>query len=362
VTKMGQVSAHAVRDIIIDRLASGAHPIGSKLPASRELAAEVGANRNTVAKAYQELATLGLVAVRQGRGTFVVAQPEHGSERPVALQLRNALTDVILKARRIGIPEVELRGFVSDQIDAAYEGTRRGAFVECNTADVDAAIDEIESLVGHRLSPLLLQRLVRDPSAATARLDVVFTSLFHVKEVSDCLAPTRPDVDVIGVYTQPDETALDRLARIPPGSRVGIVVSNAEGARRFANHINTVTMADTRALVLPSDEEIVALADEVDAFLCSRSRFRQVARLNLPQPAIELQFHVSRQSGARIAEALTGARMGGRVPGGVDATGRGPRPDEAWIGRGRLAITRKPVGAGDRRPSPHDSTRRREGP
>ena len=301
---MGQHSAHAVRDIIIDRLASGAHPIGSKLPTSRELAAEIGAHRNTVAKAYQELANLGLVSVRQGRGTYVVAQPENGNDRPVALQLQSTLTDAILKARRIGLPEAELRELVDGQISAVYEGTRRGAFVECNTADVGAAIAEIETLACHRLSPLLLQRLVRDPMAATAGFDIVFTSLFHVKEVSDCLAPVRPELDVIGVYTQPDETALDQLARIPPGSRVGIVVSNAEGARRFANHVNIVTTADTKALVLPGDEEIVALAEEVDAFLCSRSRFGQVVRLSLPKPAIELKFHVSRQSAARVAEAL----------------------------------------------------------
>lgn len=301
---MGQLSAHAVRDIIIDRLVNDAHPIGSKLPTSRELAAEIGAHRNTVAKAYQQLAELGLVTVRQGRGTYVVAQPENGKERPVALQLQSTLAELILKARRIGLPEAELRELFDRQISSAYEGKRRGAFIECNSADVDAAIGEIENLAGHRLSPLLLQQLVRDPAAATAGFDVVFTSLFHVKEVSDRVAPVRPEVDVIGVYTQPDESALNQVARIPPGSRVGIVVSNAEGAHRFANHINTVTMADTRALVLPSDEEIVALAGEVDAFLCSRSRFEQVAQLNLRQPTIELRFHVSRQSAARIAEAL----------------------------------------------------------
>lgn len=301
---MTQLSAHAVRDIIIDRLASGAHPIGSKLPTSRELAAEVGAHRNTVAKAYQELANLGLVSVRQGRGTYVVAQPENGHERPVALQLHSALAELIQKARRIGIPETDLRALVDGQIGAAYLETRRGTFVECNAADVDAAIAEIETLAGHRLSPLLLQRLVRDPVAATAGFDVVFTSLFHVKEVSDCVAPARPEVDVIGVYTRPDESALDQLSRVPPGSRVGIVVSNAEGARRFANHVNTVTNADTKALVLPSDDEIVTLADEVDVFLCSRSRYGQVARLDLGKPVIELRFHVSRQSAARVVEAL----------------------------------------------------------
>jgi hypothetical protein len=48
----------------------------------------------------------------------------------------------------------------------------------------------------------------------------------------------------------------------------------------------------------------VALAAEVDAFVCSRSRFKQVVALGLPQLAIELQFHVSRQSATRVAEVL----------------------------------------------------------
>jgi DNA-binding transcriptional regulator YhcF (GntR family) len=305
VMKMGQISAHAVRDLIIDRLASGAHPIGSKLPTSRELAAEIGAHRNTVAKAYQELANLGLVTVRQGRGTFVVAQLDKENGHSLTAQLHGGLTDLILKARRIGMPEHELRDLLEQRITAAYSIERRGVFVECNTVDVDAAIAEIDMLVGQRLSPLLLSRLQRDPAAATAGYDVVFTSLFHVKEVSDSLVAARPEVDVIGVYTQPDETALDRLARIPPGSKVGIIVTNAEGAHRFANQINTVTVAYTKALVMPNDDEIMALALDMDVFVCSRSRFEQVAALSLPQPAIELRFHVSSQSASRVAEALS---------------------------------------------------------
>jgi DNA-binding transcriptional regulator YhcF (GntR family) len=305
VTTMGQLSAHAVRDIIIDRLATGTHPIGSKLPTSRELAAELGAHRNTVAKAYHELANLGLVTVRQGRGTFVVALLDQGNGRPLATQVQGGLTDLVLKARRIGLSEHELRELLDQQIAAAYGSVRRGVFVECNPADVDAAIAEIEMLTGYCLSPLLLQRLQKDPIRAVAGFDVVFTSLFHVKEVSDRLATGCAGVDVIGIYTQPDEAAIDQLARIPPGSRIGIVVSNAEGARRFANQINTVTAAETTALVLPSDADVVALAAEVDAFVCSRSRFAQVCALRLPPPVIELQFHVSRQSAGRVTEALT---------------------------------------------------------
>ncbi len=302
---MSQLSARGVRDIIIDRLACGTHPIGSKLPTSRELAAEIGVHRNTVAKAYQELANLGLVTVRQGRGTFVVGSLDTGNSHALTTQIRGGLVDLIMKARRIGMPEHELRDLLDQQITASYGRIRLGVFVECNMADVDAAIAEIESLVSCRLSPLLLQRLHSDPVAAIKGCDAVFTSLFHLKEVSDVLAPIRPDVDVISVYTQPDEATLNRLARIPAGSSIGIIVSNAEGARRFANQINTVTEAKTKALVLPSDADILALAAEVNAFVCSRSRFAQVAALDLPQPVIELQFHVSRQSAMRVAEVLT---------------------------------------------------------
>jgi GntR family transcriptional regulator len=306
---MTQLTAQAVRDLIIDRLASGSHPIGSKLPTSRQLAAELGAHRNTVAKAYQQLANLGLVTVRQGRGTFVVALLDKGNGQPLAEQVRGSLIDAIVKARRIGVTEQQLRDLVEEQIGTAYGSERRGAFVECNTADIDAAVSEIETLVGYRLAPLLLERLQRDPIRAAADYDVVFTSLFHVKEVSDCVGPVRPALDVIGVYTQPDEGALDRLAHIPPGSCVGIVVSNDEGARRFAGQINMVTAVNTRALVMPGDQEIVKLAREVDAFVCSRSRLGQVRALGLPQPVIELKFHVSSQSAARVAEALSQPRI-----------------------------------------------------
>lgn len=44
-----------------------------KLPATRELAALLGLNRNTVTQAYQELLAEGLVTARVGQGTFVAA-------------------------------------------------------------------------------------------------------------------------------------------------------------------------------------------------------------------------------------------------------------------------------------------------
>jgi GntR family transcriptional regulator len=49
---------------------------GEQLPPIRQLALDLGVNRNTVARAYKELNREGVISTRQGRGTFVSEQPD----------------------------------------------------------------------------------------------------------------------------------------------------------------------------------------------------------------------------------------------------------------------------------------------
>jgi GntR family transcriptional regulator len=51
--------------------ASGALQPGDALPSIRPLSEELRLNRNTVAKAYSELETMGVVETQPGRGCFV---------------------------------------------------------------------------------------------------------------------------------------------------------------------------------------------------------------------------------------------------------------------------------------------------
>lgn len=60
-----------------DRIASGAWPAGSPLPAQRELADEFGVSMMTLRQAVQLLADEGLVAARPGLGTYVTPQYAH---------------------------------------------------------------------------------------------------------------------------------------------------------------------------------------------------------------------------------------------------------------------------------------------
>ena len=94
-----QTSARQLRELLVHRIASGKYPIGAQLPGTRDLAVDVGANRNTVAKVYGELAREGLLNIVTGRGAFVVGRVDPtGGQEPVE-QVTRLLDDAVSRAR-----------------------------------------------------------------------------------------------------------------------------------------------------------------------------------------------------------------------------------------------------------------------
>jgi DNA-binding transcriptional MocR family regulator len=69
-----QIQAHLER-LIHERLLTP----GMKLPATRELARQLGVNRGTVALAYEELVATGWARAHVGQGTFVAERPVSGA-------------------------------------------------------------------------------------------------------------------------------------------------------------------------------------------------------------------------------------------------------------------------------------------
>ncbi|WP_371659017.1 FadR/GntR family transcriptional regulator [Streptomyces sp. NBC_00280] len=59
-----------------NQITSGEWPVGSRVPTEPELVAQLGVARNTVREAVRALAHNGLLDIRQGSGTYVVATSE----------------------------------------------------------------------------------------------------------------------------------------------------------------------------------------------------------------------------------------------------------------------------------------------
>ena len=74
----GDLSARIYRQLR-DAILDGRLRPGDRLPATRELAGQLGVSRNTVAAAYERLTAEGFLVARVGAGTYVEAVAERRS-------------------------------------------------------------------------------------------------------------------------------------------------------------------------------------------------------------------------------------------------------------------------------------------
>jgi GntR family transcriptional regulator len=114
--------------------ASGALRHGDPLPSIRPLAEELRINRNTVAKAYAELESLGIIETIGGKGCFF---KQNGS--PLSKEARHKLLlaridDAVVTAHQMQIGPDDLIGLVRERIQF-FE--RKQAAAQPNTKEKD---------------------------------------------------------------------------------------------------------------------------------------------------------------------------------------------------------------------------------
>ncbi|WP_293781453.1 FadR/GntR family transcriptional regulator [uncultured Aeromicrobium sp.] len=96
----GAVGAH-----LLQLIATELKP-GDRLPPERELAASLGVSRTSVREALAELHQRGLVERRPGRGTTVLAPPEHAGELEERLAAETARHTDAAELRLIVEPQI----------------------------------------------------------------------------------------------------------------------------------------------------------------------------------------------------------------------------------------------------------------
>jgi len=88
--------------------ASGALRSGDALPAIRRLSEELRVNRNTVAKAYSELRSLGVIDAPPGRGCFLRENHSALKEAVRCKLLTRHVDHVVVQAYHLQISRQEL--------------------------------------------------------------------------------------------------------------------------------------------------------------------------------------------------------------------------------------------------------------
>src|SRR5688500_10939750 len=98
--------------------ASGVIQAGDPLPSIRPLAEELRVNRNTVAKAYAELESQGVIETVAGKGCFV-----RGGESPLRKDVRRKLVaervdDAVIHAHHLQIGKLDFIRLAEERFDA----------------------------------------------------------------------------------------------------------------------------------------------------------------------------------------------------------------------------------------------------
>jgi DNA-binding FadR family transcriptional regulator len=123
-----------------NQITSGEWPVGSRIPTEPELVEQLGVARNTVREAVRALAHNGLLDIRQGSGTYVVATSElagvmhrrfAGADARHIAEVRSTLESSAARLAALRRTERDLR-----QLDAllarreeAWAGGRADVFV-----------------------------------------------------------------------------------------------------------------------------------------------------------------------------------------------------------------------------------------
>lgn len=107
--------------------ASGAVQAGDPLPGIRPLAEQLRVNRNTVAKAYAELESQGIIETIAGKGCFVRANHSPFKKEVRRKLLAETIDDAVIHAHHLQIDKTEFLRIAEERFDALEHKRARAA-------------------------------------------------------------------------------------------------------------------------------------------------------------------------------------------------------------------------------------------
>jgi DNA-binding transcriptional regulator YhcF (GntR family) len=240
-------------------IASGQLPVGSRIPPVRTLAGFLRVNRNTVARAYAELETEGVLDATPGRGTFVIWAPPARPPQVLTTQIDRMLRT----AAKAGLALDDLIATITTRAGGKRGRARpRVAFVECNAVDLAYFSRLVRDAVDVPVVPMLLDEL----PGRTTDADLIATTFFHVEQARDAAR----GAEVVGLMALPDFKTLDDIGRLARDEQVALVCATAEGVKSKAQslaavglrtpRLHTATLDDTDALDAVLSKATVLLA------------------------------------------------------------------------------------------------------
>ena len=125
--KSGKPVYLQVVDQVKAAAASGAVQPGDALPSIRPLAEELRVNRNTIAKAYTELESQGVIETIAGKGCFVRANHSPFRKEVRVKLLTETIDEAVVQAHHLQVDKAEFLRLADERFDVFRQKRTRAA-------------------------------------------------------------------------------------------------------------------------------------------------------------------------------------------------------------------------------------------
>lgn len=283
----------------MSRIAARQYPAGSRLPSVRDLADELGSNRNTVNKAYQMLAELGVIeSLPGGRKGFTVKEItgiEQKSRGDLRKYFYQQAVNLVWQGLAAGLSADEVKQqLVSAVTDVFDTNGLKIAFYECNAHDSNDMGAFLSDALDLEIYCGVLDELSPSADAVAHRYDLIITTFHHLSEVTQ----TMPDAmdRIVGIDTRLTPETLLQIARLPK-PHIG-VVATLQNTSHMLKHILYSYYPDrtVHSTTIDEPETVVALGRECDHVVATYTCAEQVTRLIGRAPDVVIDFQVDEQS------------------------------------------------------------------
>ena len=122
--KSGKPVYLQVVDQVKAAAASGALRPGEALPYIRPLAEELRVNRNTIAKAYSELESIGVIATLPGKGCFLKENHSPLRKEVRRKMLIEEIDQAIVQSHHLQVPRREFLELIHERMDVLDDKRR----------------------------------------------------------------------------------------------------------------------------------------------------------------------------------------------------------------------------------------------
>ena len=287
------VTTEEVKRAVTSRIIAGMYPSGRQVPSVREMAQHLGANRNTVNKAYRALEQLGILESQSGRKSFIVAKVPKADG--VVHHFRQQALDVIWQAMGAGLSRQHVLDDLVSIVNQVYGiDAVTITFLECNMHDSAALGSALTQLVGIPVEPGLLDDLASGAAELAQRYDLIVTTFHHLAEVDRVFSPFCDNV--VGVDTRLSTDVLHELARLP-ATRFG-VICGVENTIQKLRHIICSYHAGSviESALIDHEDDVRAVGEHCDRLVVTHSCVERVVGLTRRQPDVVVEFRIDEQS------------------------------------------------------------------